>query len=214
MMPTLILLIRHGETAWNRARIFRGTHDVPLNDIGRDQARLLAAALRARRIDAGYTSPLTRARETAEIVLADHGVRAAVEEGLKDFNYGRWTGIEESQVARRWPQQYAQWTAEPAKARIPDGETLQTVSDRAFTTMETLVSRHRDQTIALFAHRVVNKLLVLAALGLAPDRFPFIRQDNACINQLERHDAGYVIHTVNATGHVDRSATDLLAADF
>jgi len=213
-MPTTILLIRHGETAWNRSGIFRGTHDVPLNDVGRDQANLLAAALRTRQIDAAYTSPLSRARQTAQIVLAEHNIEPAVETGLLDINYGDWTGLRETQVARRWPDQYRLWTNHAHKAQIPAGDTLQAVSDRAFAAMEAIGARHECQTVALFAHRVVNKLLVLAALTLPTERFGFIRQDNCCLNEFDRNENAYVIRTINNTAHIDRSTTDLLAADF
>ena len=112
-MPTDVLLIRHGETAWNRGKIFRGTHDVPLNDNGRAQGAALAEALRNRRIDAAFTSGLSRARETAEIVLAGRNVAAVIEDGLCDFDYGDWTGLAEREVARRYPAEYGAWLAAP-----------------------------------------------------------------------------------------------------
>ena len=91
---TTVLLIRHGETEWNRRKIFRGIRDVPLNENGRSQARTLADALLPRKIDVAFTSPLSRARETAEIALSGRGIEITVEERLKDFSYGDWTGLE------------------------------------------------------------------------------------------------------------------------
>ena len=213
-MTTTILLIRHGETAWNRDKIFRGIHDVPLNDNGRIQAELAAAALRRRTIDAAYTSPLSRARETAEIVLAEHDRQAVIEPGLVDLDYGDWTGKPEADVARQWPAEFDTWITHPEQAEIPNGDTLAVAFDRNFTAMERIAAQHPDQTVALFAHRVVNKLLVLAALGLDLDRFSFIRQDNCCLNEFERTGAGYIIRTLNNTTHIDKTATDLLQADF
>lgn len=213
MRPTTILLARHGETAWNRSKVFRGTRDVPLNDNGRNQAKLLAEVLRGRSIRAVYTSPLSRARETADIALANHGIEPVVEKGLIDFDYGDWTGLEETEVARRWPQQYRLWSTQPERAQPPNGDTLGVVFDRAFAAMDALAKHHPGETIALFAHRVVNKLLILAALGLRPPQFPFIRQDNCCLNTFERRDDGYVIVAINNTSHID-ATTDLLTADF
>ena len=177
-MITTILLIRHGETDWNRERIFRGVSDIPLNDNGRVQARLAAEALRSDTIDAAYSSPLSRATETSDIVLEPHGIHATLHQGLLDFDYGDWTGNRESEVVKRWPEEHAMWNSRPHAIRVPGGDTLQDVFDRAFRSMEEIAKEHDGQTVALFAHRVVNKLLVLGALGLNLDRFPFIIQGN------------------------------------
>ena len=213
-MPTTILLARHGETAWNRRKVFRGTYDVPLNDTGRRQAALVAEALHGRRIDAAYTSPLSRATETAELALAGHDTKATVEPRLRDFSYGEWTGLPEAEVARRWPEQFRAWADRPETAKVPAGSMLDEVYTAAFGAMEELAVRHSGQTIALFAHRVVNKLLVLGALGLGLDRFPFIRQDNCCVNEFEWIDRGYVIVSLNDTSHLSRNGVDVLKADF
>ncbi|MBN1675528.1 MAG: histidine phosphatase family protein [Kiritimatiellae bacterium] len=213
-MATTFLLIRHGETAWNRGKIFRGAHDVPLNENGRRQARLVRDALQARAIDAAYTSPLSRAGETAAIVLAPHGVTPGICEGLLDFDYGDWTGKEDGEVARRWPAEHAAWTAKPHTLRVPGGDTLQAVFDRAYGAMEAAARTHTGQTVALFAHRVVNKLLVLGALGLGLDRFPFIIQGNCCINEFVRTGRGYEVHALNNTAHLQGPDVELIAADF
>ena len=213
-MSTTILLVRHGETAWNREKIFRGVYDIPLNENGRAQAGHLARALAARRIDVAYSSPLSRARETAQIALEAHGIAAIVHDGLTDFNYGAWTGLKEEVVAQRWPQEHARWLAAPHTAHPPGGDTLQGLFDRAFACLEELAQKHDGQTVALFAHRVVNKLLALGVLTLSLERFPFIRQDNCCLNEFERTAQGYVVVSLNDTAHIRRAGADLLKADF
>ncbi len=213
-MATTILLVRHGETDWNREKIFRGAHDVPLNDHGRHQAQLAADALGSHKIDAGYTSPLSRAAETASIVLEPHNIHAKPHDGLHDFNYGDWTGKIESEVARQWPEEHAAWNAHPHEARIPGGDTLKVVFDRAFAAMEEIARRHDGQTVALFGHRVVNKLLILGALGLTLDRFPFILQGNCCINKFMRVEGGYLIDYINDTSHIRYAGADVLEEDF
>jgi broad specificity phosphatase PhoE len=213
-MPTTILLIRHGETAWNREKIFRGVHDVPLNKNGRAQASLLAQALTPRQIDAAYSSPLSRAAETAQIVLQPHGIAARVHQGLTDFNYGQWTGLQEQAVARQWPREHALWTAAPHQARIPDGDTLLQVSDKSLAALEEIAREHAGQTIALFAHRVINKLLVLCMLNLGLERFPFIRQDNCCLNEFQHTGEGYIVVSLNDVSHIRQAGANLLQADF
>jgi broad specificity phosphatase PhoE len=213
-MSTTILLVRHGETDWNREKVFRGVYDVPLNDNGRHQAELVAEALSSQVIDVGYTSPLSRATETASIALKSHNIHAKPHEGLLDLNYGDWTGKTEAEVASRWPNEHNAWNTQPDEARIPGGDTLQDVFDRAFAAMEQVVRSHDGQTVALFAHRVINKLLILGALGLALDRFPFILQGNCCVNKFTRVEGGYLIEYLNDTSHIRYAGGDVLGEDF
>jgi len=213
-MATTILLIRHGETDWNRERVFRGVFDIPLNDNGRDQARLAAEALRSDKIDAAYTSPLSRAAETAEIVLGPHGINATLHQGLLDFDYGDWTGKRESDVAELWSEEHAIWNSHPHSIRIPGGDTLQDVFDRVYSAMEEVAKEHDSQTVALFTHRVVNKLLIIGALGLNLNRFPFIVQGNCCVNKFVRTESGYIIEFINDTTHIRNAGKELLLADF
>ncbi len=175
---------------------------------------MLAEALRRRRIDSACTSPLSRARETAEIVLSGRGVEIVVEERLKDFSYGDWTGLEEGEVVRRWPEEHALWNSHPERLRVPGGDALREVRDRAFAAMEEIAQKHEGEAVALFAHRVVNKLLVLGALGLGLERFPFVRQDNCCLSEFERRREGYVVVALNDTSHIRRAGGEVLTADF
>ena len=213
-MSTTLFLIRHGETAWNRDKIFRGSFDIELNENGRNQARLAAQALESRPIDAGYTSPLSRAAETARIVLESHQVTALSHEGLLDFDYGDWTGKPDIEVAQQWPAEHALWNSHPDQVRVPGGDTLEEVSARAFAALEQIAARHDNQTVALFSHRVVNKLLIMASMGLGLERFPFIIQGNCSINQLERIPEGYLIHALNDTSHMRNASAELLETDF
>ena len=213
-MSTRILIIRHGETAWNRSRIFRGTYDISLNENGKQQARLVAQSLEGIKMDAAYTSPLSRAKESAEIVTETHGIAPVVHDGFIDMDYGEWTGKEDSEVARLWPNEHAAWTTNPHTVRPPGGTSLKEVFNNSFTAMERLAEKHDGETIAIFAHRVVNKVLVIGALSLGLERFPFIIQGNCCINEIERIQSGYLIHSINDISHIKNAETDLIQADF
>jgi len=213
-MSTTIILVRHGETKWNLNNIFRGAYDIPLNDNGRDQAHLTAEALKAYPINAAYTSPLSRAVETARIVLRPHQIEAAPHKGLLDMDYGEWTGKEDTEVAQKWPQEHADWISRPHRVRPPGGNTLLELFDRAFAAMEDLANQHDGGTVALFSHRVINKLLIIGALGLDLERFPFIVQGNCCFNELELMKKGYIIKSINNTSHITSKGTYVLQADF
>ena len=97
---------------------------------------------------------------------------------------------------------------------LPGGETLREVFDRAFDVVEEIAQKHDGQTVAIFAHRVVNKLLVLGMLTLELERFPFIRQDNCCFNEFEWTEKGCVVINLNDTSHLRQAGIDLLKADF
>jgi len=213
-MSARILIIRHGETAWNRGKIFRGTYDIPLNENGKQQAVLAAEALKDVTIDAAYTSPLSRATESAEIVTESHGISPVTHDGFIDLDYGEWTGKEDSEVAKLWPDEHNAWTTNPPSVRPPGGTTLQEVFDTSFTAMEELAQKHDNETIAIFAHRVVNKLLIIGALSLGLERFPFIIQGNCCINEIERLKSGYLIQSINDVSHIKNAGTALLKTDF
>lgn len=213
-MSTKIFIIRHGETAWNRGQIFRGTYDIPLNENGKQQARLAAQSLKNIKIHAAYTSPLSRAKESAEIVTDSHAISPVVHNGFIDMNYGEWTGKEDSEVAKLWPDDHAAWTANPHTVRPPGGTTLNEILNNSFTAMEKLAKKHDGETIAIFSHRVVNKVLIIAALSLGLERFPFIIQGNCCINEIERIQSGYLIHSINDVSHIKNAGIDLLQADF
>lgn len=211
---TRIILVRHGETAWNRQQVFRGTADMPLNENGRAQARLLGMRLRDRKITIAYVSPLLRAVETAEIALGQRGVKIVPDERLMDFCYGDWQGLQEVEVMQRWPTEYENWVSRPESIRAPGGNTLAEVFQAAFGAMQEIAARHRGETVLILAHRVVNKLMVLGALGLSLERFSFIRQDNCSINEFEWCEQGYVVVSINDTCHLHGHGVDLLAMDF
>ena len=138
---TTILLARHGETEWNRIGRYQGWADPPLNDTGREQAVALAEQLRATPFDAVYSSDLRRARETAEIVAAPHGVPVVVEPGLREVNVGEWSGLTRAEVERRFPG-----------GERPGGETREEHSARVLAAAERIARRHPGERILLVSH--------------------------------------------------------------
>ena len=127
----MILLARHGETDDNvpPARV-QGWIDTPLNDRGRAQARELADAVRPHGVAAVYSSHLSRARETAEIVGAELGLSVIVDQRLAESNRGTWEGRLLDEIAEREPQLWAAWRRGGAEFRFPGGESLGEHADR------------------------------------------------------------------------------------
>ena len=165
-----IILARHGETEWNVGEVFRGRADIDLNETGRKQAKLLGEYLSEASIEAVYSSPLKRALNTAKAVAGHHHLSVEVTPHLNDLNFGEWEGLQVDEVKQRYPQAFELWATRPEKVRLPGGETLDEVSDRAMKVVNGAVVSHTG-TVFLVTHRVVIKVLVCALLGLNNSHF-------------------------------------------
>jgi len=199
---TRVILIRHGQTAWNKEEIFRGRADIPLDDVGRRQAQALAEALRGEAISAVATSPLSRAVQTAEVVAESHAPEPQVVDGFIDMNFGEWEGLDLRQVQEQFPELYATWQAQPQAVRFPGGEDLGVVRERAGTALAALIEEYRGETIAIVVHRVVNKVLICHILGLGNSHFWQIKQDTAAISRFRAASGGYILDCLNDTCHL------------
>jgi len=171
-----IILVRHGETEWNVQQVFRGRIDIELNETGLRQAGLLAEYLSGVNIDAVYSSPLRRALKTAEAIASPHKLEVKIAPGLMDFDFGKWQGLPQQEVKRRYKELYAQWIKNPHLIKMPDGESLSDVRERALKVVDEVVAKY-EGTVVLVSHRVVNKVLICALLGLDNSHFWNIRQD-------------------------------------
>jgi broad specificity phosphatase PhoE len=205
---TQIILVRHGQTAWNvgasstEGERFRGRTDLPLNERGRAQAQALAKRLADEPIAAIYASPLQRAMETAEPTARRFGLPVQPLKGIIDINYGDWQEHPHSEVARLFPALYRQWLQEPHLVQPPGGESLEEVRDRAMAAVHQVMARHPDQIILVVAHQVVNKVLVCAMLGLDNSHFWRIRQDNGCLNIFDYQEGLFTATLINDTCHL------------
>ncbi len=199
---TRLIIVRHGQTEWNRNERFRGRADIPLNDVGLRQAR--AAALRIAAtwpVQAIYYSDLARTRMTAHAIAAACNATASPQAGLLDIDYGAWTGLTPDEVGARCSDLLALWRTRPHALQIPGGESLEDVHRRSFACMEDLAARHDGQTIVLVSHLVVCRLLVLAALGLDNSHFLRIQQETATLNVFEWQNGAYTVVSINDACH-------------
>ena len=195
-----VLLISHGETEWNRAEVFRGRSDVALSERGREQARLVAEALKERPIEAVYSSPLSRARDTAQPLAEALGIAVLVDERLVDMSLGEWEGRERTKVEKEQPERYELWLKEPERFRAPGGESLAEVRARAWPGVQELAGRHR--VCAVVSHRVVCKVLLCEVLGSEAAGFWRVRVDTGSVSVVERGEHGCVVTRVNDRRHL------------
>ncbi len=196
-----IILVRHGETEWNIKEVFRGRIDIALNETGRKQAELLAEYLRDLEIDAVYSSPLRRALQTAQMIASYHKLNIVTSPGLLDFDYGKWQGLSHEEVKEGYDELYTQWINNPHQARMPAGESLNDVSKRAVGVVNEVIARYSG-TVVLVSHRVVNKVLICALLGLDNSHFWNIRQDTCGATTFIYEDKRFILIKHNDTSYL------------
>jgi len=196
---TEIILVRHGETDWNVSEVFRGRIDVELNRTGLTQAELLADYLNRGEVEAIYSSPLKRASKTAEIIAAKSGIEVKIAPGLIDFDFGEWQGLSHREVKSRHKELYMGWLSHPEQVRMPGGESLGEVRARALSVIDDVIRGYQG-VVVLVAHRVVNKVLICALLGLDNSHFWNIRQDTCGITSFVYEQGQFLL-----TGHNNTS---------
>ena len=203
-VATSLVLLRHGETPLSVERRFSGLGDPDLTGNGLAQAAAAAAKLSAEpyRLDAIVTSPLKRARQTAEAVAQRTGLDVEVDEDLREVDFGAWEGYTFTEVQRRWPAEMAAWLADPAQAP-PDGESFETVATRVGRAQERLIERYEGKTVLVVSHVTPIKTLLRFAL-LAPSAALYrMHLDLACLSLIDHYaDGQVVVKSLNDTSHL------------
>jgi len=197
-----ILLLRYAETEWNRQRRFQGWQDSPLSATGRQQAGSAARLLATTPLAAVWSSPQPRARETAVLLAAPHGLPVREAEAFKEMSFGSWEGLTRDEVARRFPAELAAWAETPERARWPGAESLATVRDRALAGLGELRREHKGQTVCLVSHGITSRILILDALGLGLDRLWSLQLSSTGISELELRDDWTTLHRMNSSLHL------------
>jgi broad specificity phosphatase PhoE len=203
---TRFILVRHGQTEWNRVERFRGRADIPLNETGQAQATALACHLAGIRcswaIAAVYSSPLQRTRETGKAIARQLGLEVKPLEGLLDIDYGALQGLTPEEAEQRYPDIYRRWLREPHLVHFPQGESLAQLRERVLESVRGLAESHQGETVALVGHKITNKVLLCAVLGLDNSHIWQIEQDEAGVNIFEwREETPYLV-LLNDTCHL------------
>ncbi len=208
-----VYLVRHGQTAWNVGEIFRGRADIPLDETGKQEVHLTGEALKNETLHAIYSSPLSRSMETAENISKFHNIPVTPLDAIIDISYGEWEGLENLEVKQKYPELHSLWHHEPHKVKFPGGESLDEVRSRTMKALGDLLPKHRDENFVLVAHRVPNKVICCALLGLDNSHFWRIQQDTACTNLFIYRDGQWLISFLNDTSYL-RSLGKEQLADF
>jgi broad specificity phosphatase PhoE len=202
MPKTRIILVRHGETEWNVEQRFRGHHDIPLNETGITQAKALSRRLADEPVAAVYTSCLQRASHTAEIIAVPHGLTPISEASLANINYGDLEGLTITEVSERYPEMYNTLMHTPQLVRFPFGDTLDDLTVRGMNGIQSIIARHKGQTVIAVSHQVITRVLRCAMLGLDNSHHWNVTQDTACMNVVHFRRGQFYIDLLNDTCHL------------
>ncbi|MBL1209551.1 histidine phosphatase family protein [Geminocystis sp. GBBB08] len=215
-----LLLVRHGETEWNRMSRFQGVKDIPLNDNGRKQAQKAADFLQDIPLDFAVTSPLLRPKETAEIILQYHPtIPLIAKKDLEEISHGLWEGKLETEIEAEYPGLLNQWKEKPETVQMPEGENLDDVWRRAINSWKEIVKENLEEgkmkTGLVTAHDAINKVIICYLLGLKPANFWNIKQGNGAVTVIDYHnglDGMPILQAINLTSHLDGGVFDQTAA--
>lgn len=205
-MTIELLLIRHGESEWNRHSRYTGQQDVPLSELGRRQAQRLAIRVAHDSLAAIYASPLRRARETADIIARQGRRPVRIEQGLEEIHHGLWEGMTTRQVTLKYPSMMERWRSRPHTVIMPQGESLEDVARRAQAALEHVLTAVPGGKVAICSHDAVLRVLLVKCLGMGLEDFWKWDFDNASLTILHgKSDAGgqtFRLDTLNDTSHL------------
>jgi probable phosphoglycerate mutase len=179
-----LLLIRHGETAWNAEHRIQGLLDIPLSRTGIWQAARLAQRLAGETIDAIYASDLARAWLTAQPLAQRFGLQTVVEPRVRERNFGTFQGHTLEEVEQRWPDQFRAWRERDPAWAMPEGESGRQFIERVLAALHEIAHRHAGRTVAIVTHGGVLDVAYRHARDLrwdAPRQHPML---NAAVNRM------------------------------
>lgn len=206
---TRLLLIRHGETAWNRATRIQGHTDIPLSALGLAQAERLAGALAHEPLAAIYSSDLSRARQTAQALARPHGLALVLDADLRERAFGAFEGLSWEEINQRYPDDAARWRRREPDFPVGGGESLTLFSQRCIAAVRRAAAGHPG---AIVAHGGVLDCLYRAATGVALDAPRSWQLGNATVNRLLATDDGFTLVGWNDDSHLTGLAADDIGA--
>jgi probable phosphoglycerate mutase len=201
--PTTTVLLRHGETPLSVERRFAGRGDIPLTETGRLQAKAAAQRLAARGgVQLIVTSPLQRARLTADAVAASTGAPVEVDDGWIETDFGEWEGLSYAEAMERWPDEVTAWMKDTSVAP-PRGESFSAAGRRVLAALDRLLARAEPGRVVVVSHVTPMKTVLRHALLAPPAALRRMHLDVACLCEVDWYaDGPSVVRSLNDTGHL------------
>ena len=199
-----LILVRHGETAWNKEGRFQGQSLVGLNQRGVTQARQAAKALLPMKPVALYSSPLPRTLMSAEEISRELSIAVVPLEGIKEVNLGEMEGITGQEMRSQYTQVYATWREDPSEVVFPGGESIRQLQERAWRAIEGIEKAHPEDVIVAVSHNFAIRTILCRFMGLPLSRFHRLRVDLASISILQSNSRLRQVLTINDRCHLSQ----------
>ena len=200
---TILYLIRHGETIWNRDKRFQGHTDVALSEQGLWQASKLRQKLEKVDFSAIYTSDLSRAMATALESTSEKKLSVQTTSSLREIHFGEWEGKRFEEIMEQDPCRGRQWFRDPGRTAIPGGETDDAISRRIREFLSEMIEKHGGETVALFTHGGLIRYILMEALGLPRNLFWRLEIDNTSVTVLNHGEHGFTLNRLNDHSHLE-----------
>lgn len=207
-----LVLARHGETEWNRVHRIQGLTDLEMNEKGRKQAWALAQALSNQKVQAIYTSPLRRARDTARLIAEPHGLDVVVLQGLREMDAGEIDGLTYKDMRERYGDFFEKWMEDCSAVRPPGGCTLDELQEQAWAAVQEILARHEqdppeagareDGVVIAVTHFFPILSILCKALGLDLSECRRMRLDLASTCTLDFEPSRVILVSMNNTCHL------------
>jgi len=189
MKPTRLYFARHGATQMTAEDRFSGATGADLSDEGRRQAARLGERLHDESIMGIYSSPLSRAADTAGIIAGACGLTPVLRDELREIGHGPWEGLTRSEVEARFAADYAAWEEDPFTFAPPGAESGVAVLARSLPAIREIVTRHQGQSVLIVSHKATIRLVLCSLLGIDARGYrDRLDQSPACLNVLDFKD--------------------------
>lgn len=199
---TKIFLIRHGQSEWNSLNKIQGQKDTILTDLGKKQALFLGNRLIDEKIDVIYTSDLTRAYNTAEIISNKINKPLVVNETIREINFGLWEGLTIEEIKNLYKDEYSTWIKEPEKLNIQGFENLISLQKRAINAVNEIILENLGKNIAIVSHGAILKTMILGLLGIDISHYKNISLSNVSLSIIECREFNNVLILFNDISHL------------
>ena len=203
---TQFILIRHGETVWNREHRMQGQQDSPLTETGVRQARRLGVRLRHEKFDALYSSDLGRAHRTAQSVADATGRGILLDARLRERHFGVFEGLTAAEIERDYPDQYLRFRSRDPAYAVPGGESALQFRERCIACLDELAARHAGGRVVVVTHGLVLDILYRAAAALALDQPRPVPLLNASLNIFRHGQRRWHCEAWGDVSHLDDAA--------
>lgn len=197
-----IILVRHGQTDANKEGRFQGASDAPLNNLGLSQAQALGRRLSSEKLAAVFSSPQTRAIQTASPIAHSHSISIDTVQDLRELDIGELDGLKGPDLRERYPHILKQWSINVGALTMPGGESIVGLQERTWNAVLRIREIHPEGTVAAVSHNFAIQSILLKALGMDLRNFQRIRQDLAAITELDFSNGGPVLRSLNDRCHL------------